>query len=82
MTNVMKMPAELTSFKVEKGVPFPEVMSGSKYPFARMEVGDSFSVSEDDLKRITSVRTSAQKKTGFTFSVRKFGSAYRCWRTA
>lgn len=68
---------------IEKGVPLPQKQQHKKrksiYPFDEMEVGDSFLIQENDKK----VRASAcvyAKRTGKKFSIRKTGTAHRCWR--
>lgn len=63
--------------KVEKGIPMPV-----RYPFAEMEVGDSFEVPEN-VKR-TAVSVSAKRygdKHGMKFTVRLTPERkFRCWR--
>lgn len=68
-------------FKIEKGVPIPKPVRTSKYPFAQMDIGDSFCVEDAKIaKNIISnaIRTSRDKK----FSSRKEGDHYRIWRIA
>ena len=72
------------SIEVESGVPIPEGNGGYKYPWLKMEVGDSF-VCPDGTSAATfrnsayaaSVRFSPKK-----FSVRAVGGVLRCWRIA
>ena len=77
------------SFVIEQGVPVPA--GRSRYPFADMEVGDSFFVGVDSketaTKRIQSVRAQAgrfAKENGVKFSVRSVVEdevpGVRCWR--
>jgi hypothetical protein len=65
--------------KVEKNVPLP-----SKYPFAKMAIGDSFAVPAD--KKRTSVSVAAKRfaaKHGAKFTVRQMPDrTLRCWRVA
>ena len=65
--------------KIEKNIPLP-----SKYPFADMEIGDSFAV-PPHIKR-TAVSVSALRygdKHGMQFTVRLMPDrTLRCWRTA
>jgi len=35
---------EEQEFKIEKGIPIPKKIKGTKYPWGQMEVGDSFFV--------------------------------------
>ena len=79
-----------TPFRVEKGVPIPEPFL--KYPFAEMQVGDSFFVPGGDVRNRLSVAISAWKKShpGDDFTTRKGAVAgdrtelvqgFRVWRT-
>ena len=65
--------------KIEKGVPMPH-----KYPFADMQVGDSFAI-PPTIQR-TTVNVAAKRfgdKHGMKFTVRLTADrSYRCWRTA
>ena len=65
--------------KVEKNVPIPQ-----KYPFAGMQVGDSFAV-PPDVKR-PAINVAAMRyglKHGMKFTVRLTPDrTYRCWRIA
>ena len=75
-------------YQIEKGI---EVLAKkifvrkSIYPFATMEVGDSFFVPQVDGKPKTdgSIRSAARqaaKKLGFKFTVRRADGGFRCWR--
>ena len=79
------------TYTIEKNVPLPSnVGRHATYPYADMEVGDSFFV--EALENVRSVggslRGSAyayakrQKETGKRFSVRQSGDGFRVWRTA
>ncbi len=62
---------------VDKNVPIPK-----KYPFAQMQVGDSFVIA-DSIKRTTVSVASIRygKATGKKFTTRKMPEGvYRCWR--
>jgi hypothetical protein len=75
-------------YQIEKGIEVPakKIFVGkSVYPFATMEVGDSFFVPQVDGKPKTdgSLRSSARqaaKKFGFKFTVRRVDGGFRCWR--
>jgi hypothetical protein len=63
--------------QIEKGRSIP-----GTYPFAQMEVGDSFRV-PDGIKRGT-IRIAAirfSKKTGARFVFRSTEEGFYCWRT-
>jgi hypothetical protein len=77
--------------KIEKGVPLPPNYNQpgkgrpAKYPFRKMEVGDSFFLAGD--KRVCgSVSSSCHHLTmrhpEFRFTVRKVEGGYRVWRIA
>lgn len=63
---------------IDKGVPLPR-----RYPFADMQVGDSFLVPEG-VKR-SNVSVAAKRygdRHGAAFTVRKVPEGLRCWRIA
>lgn len=63
--------------KVEKGVPLP-----SKYPFAGMQIGDSFAVPEGVSRTAVSIAAHRHGKDhGTKFTVRIMPDrSFRCWR--
>lgn len=75
-------------FKVEKNIPLParqirRFHRTSKYPFARMKVGDSFAIKGGDRAAMAvrqAVHGYQRKAKGQKFSVRRFEESYRCWR--
>lgn len=74
---------QMTAFKIDKSVPIPAKRKGrSKYPFATMEVGDSFLV--DAASRIKTVSALAvYKKKAHPkqkFTVRRVEDGVRVWR--
>lgn len=54
--------------RIEKGVPLPT--NKSKYPFAKMEIGDSFVVNETTPSRTSTYAHYAGKRLGMKFTVR------------
>lgn len=66
--------------KVEKGIPIPTIGGSGEFPFAEMEIGDSFRVEVDQAKRVRSY-VSEPSRVG-KYSVVKYDGAYRCWRVA
>lgn len=66
-------------FKIEKGVEFPQGEFGRrlKYPFDKLEVGESFVAAEPHMG-------SAAREYGMRhnkkFAIRKVSEGYRCWR--
>lgn len=67
----------MNRFPIEKDVPIPEP---TKYPFAEMEVGDSFF---DDQSSEGRIRGEAGRQSigGKKFKVKKTPDGYRVWRT-
>jgi len=72
------------AFKIEKGVPVPPPKSGryAKYPFAKMDIGDSFFASEHPTKVRPAASWWANRHAGFKFQTRKEGDGVRVWRVA
>jgi len=84
------------TFPVERDVPVPKDLGGrpTRYPFALLEVGESFFVPCPRVERtrlmnsLTSCRANAQRKLGRVFVLRvvdddgEQGSGIRVWRTA
>ena len=72
-------------FAVEKGVPLPARKNGdraTKYPFMRMEVGDSFLIPcQGEECRKAQMRVSGRKPTkGKKFTTRMVEGGIRVWR--
>jgi hypothetical protein len=63
--------------KVEKNVPLPVT-----YPFAKMDVGDSFAIPPDSRRETVAVAALRYgRKHGMKFVVRLMPDrSYRCWR--
>lgn len=70
-------------FKIEKNVPIPERPSPiSKYPFADMNVGDSFFVPEAQARRLQSAIQIFRRRAGKDkkYIARNVEGGARCWR--
>lgn len=65
--------------KLEKDIPF---VSKQSYPFASMEVGDSFLVVPDRLRSTRVLASLFGQGSGRKFTVRKTPEGHRCWRIA
>lgn len=79
----------MSTFVLETGVPIPKRTagrSGTKYPFAQMEVGDSFLV--DTGVKAATIRSAVgaylkrSAPEGVKFAVRGTDEGLRVWRTA
>lgn len=80
------MNAAETVIPIEKGKPLPDYPR-RKYPFANMEVGDSFFVpsGESAIRTKNNVRCSAVafgRRKNWKFSVRNDNGGVRVWRVA
>lgn len=68
--------------KIEKGIPFPTKSTNgwSKYPFDKMEIGESFRLTNPTVIRTAIAVYYKRTKTIKRFTVRKYLTSYRCWR--
>ena len=75
-------------YQIEAGIPIPArtTKGGAgrkpKYPFAELQVGESFLVPGKTADKIGSTVTLARKRTGRNFTVRNVDGGVRIWRTA
>lgn len=81
-------------FTIEKGIPLPARHAAVNYPFAQLEVGDSFLVPIDFdatvpekvvaakrlMRGIASAQQAAAKDTGLKFPTRRVEGGVRIWR--
>jgi len=65
----------MEKYKIEKDVPVPTRCRRGIYPFAKMEIGDSFFTEKG-----TSCATHFGKKYNKKFIVRKEKDGFRIWR--
>ena len=84
----------MSQFVIEKGIPIPKQIYSRimprKYPFDEMEIGDSFLIPLDPMKRkggragMTPNISAAAKRTGFKFTIRTTPdrNSVRIWRSA
>lgn len=87
--NVVSKIAPGTAFKIEKGIPIPPSKGGAGrptlYPFAKMEVGDSFTIesARKQQGRMCAIASDYGKRHGMRFTVRTIGDGMlRVWRVA
>ncbi len=69
-------------YKIEKNIPVPAPMSGTKYPFKNMEIGDSFFI---PFERVATTKVAGYKyaaANGVKISFRKVEGGARVWRIA
>lgn len=71
-------------FELENNVAHPNKSSRQKYPFSRMQVGDSFYIPPS--ANLEAVKANAygyySRKLRAKFSILQEGDGYRCWRVA
>lgn len=78
----------MSAYSIVKGAALPSRAANcSKYPFAEMEIGDSFDAGEVDSKgrsRVGSAVYAYSKKHGVKFAIRHSAADkhLRVWRTA
>lgn len=78
---VVQMKTTSTSpIKIEKGIPISSDRR-SKYPWADMDVGDSFFVATDKVENFRR-NVYAKNRNGKLFVARAEGNGVRVWRTA
>lgn len=71
------------AFKIDTGIPLPpRATAPDRYPFPEMDVGDSFFVPEEVLKRasVQAASLRAGKRYGCKFSTRAVEGGCRVWR--
>jgi hypothetical protein len=71
--------------QIESGYPAPTRSTArAKYPFAKMEVGDSFFMKsgfpEHERGRVSAAACAYAKKHGVKFSTKVFDNGVRTWR--
>ena len=72
----------MSDIQIEKGVPVPKARTPMKYPFEKMEVGDSFFVPKSQ-GNVSSAAVYWQKRhKGRRFVTRAENGGARCWRVA
>ncbi len=72
----------MTSYEIEKNVPVPEQGGRSQYPFADMQVGDSFFAEGKKPEQLQNAATHWRKKKGWKFAARKESNGARIWRVS
>jgi hypothetical protein len=73
----------MSQYQIDKNIPMSLKNMRSKYPFAQMEVGDSFFVPSDDVKNINALRQSFYRyahEHGRRFVAQHESGGYRVFR--
>ncbi len=71
-----------SEFKIEKNVPIPnDALNNNRYPFTKMEVGDSFLITDDTPSRSVLAGQASRRYAPKRFVGRKAeGGGRRIWR--
>jgi hypothetical protein len=78
---MVEMKDETPAIKIDKNVPLPAAaVRIPKFPFAEMQVGDSFPVDLDCRARVANASSWFGMRHGVKFSIRKFEGKFRIWR--
>jgi len=70
----------MINLEVEKSVPLPE--GKKRYPYASMDIGDSFFVGAGKLQVVCNANYRASKRLGMQFIARKEPEGIRVWRVS
>ena len=70
----------MINLEVEKSVPLPE--GKKRYPYASMDIGDSFFVGDGKLQVVCNANYRASKRLGIQFIARKEPEGVRVWRVS
>ena len=70
----------MINLEVEKSVPLPEAKK--RYPYASMDIGDSFFVDAGKLQVVCNANYRASKRLGMQFIARKEVEGVRVWRVS
>lgn len=73
------------SIEIKKNIPIPKGRSGShgrptKYPFGKMDIGDSFFIPKDSAGSASQCASIYKKKHGGNFTRRQVVGGFRIWR--
>lgn len=67
--------------KIDRDIPLPASRQEHKYPFTRLEVGESFLAEGRSVSAITALARYYTKKLGFKYTCRSLPEGIRVWRT-
>ena len=66
--------------KIDKGIPIPPRSRRAKYPWAKMQVGDSILIRKLPITSVTPQATRAGRALGATFECHGVKDGVRVWR--
>ena len=70
----------MIEIEIQSDVPMPKLPAHAKYPWVKMQVGDSFFVPGQTSQNFGGTLDNARKSTGRKFTVRKVDGGIRVWR--
>jgi len=70
----------MINITIDKNIPLTEKNKNSKYPFLKMEVGDSFFIKNIKGRDFAAIAWSSGKRLDMKFAVRTVEGGCRCWR--
>lgn len=78
--------AEVTEIKIDNNIPIPLVRGKSKYPFAKLEIGESFFVPEKSTNFLGAIRAKFARILSRKFIIRSVTEngvkGIRVWRVS
>lgn len=77
----MERMSSVIEVSIEGGIPMPDDREDIGWPHMKMEVGQSFFISQRSLQSVCNANYRYSKKTGMRFTARKVGNGVRVWRT-
>jgi hypothetical protein len=70
------------SYTVDRAVPLPDWAPRSRYPFAKMQIGDSILFRDpDEQERVLNAAYSFARRHGWKFVTRQTEDGMRIWRS-
>lgn len=72
-------------YKIEKNIPVSPLKRAGralKYPFIKMEIGDSFRFETKDLSKVSSSAANTTHRYNYKFIICKQNVGHRVWRIA
>lgn len=67
-------------YQIEKNVPIPQQRKRYSYPYAQLQVGESFLVTGMKMQSLSNMNLRNGKSLGRRFVCRKEGDGIRIWR--
>ena len=72
----------MEQFKIEHGIPIPDAHARVRYPFGKLEPGDSVLIAGKKGEQVRPATEYWRKKNGWKFRVRTVEGGARVWRVS